>query len=234
MSEANQQTSPASVVALMAMAEGPLNDILNRLHGSSLAKALAEGGYEIVITAKGNDTSPSPMPYFTNAVMVPTREHANDRAEIRRLQNEMHKANDMIEEQAGRIAKLEQRLVTLSKNEAIQYIEYWCSKFATVAAPVASSTTTDWAGRTQVVREPPPGSDKDPSGGPIRYIEITSIDGPSASGTWKHGDEHVFCRYTGRCLESSNGAMVGWMLAPHEMHRHCAKADGAGDNGGAS
>lgn len=262
MSEANRQNSSASVDALKALAEQPIREVLRLLHDSPLAKAMHVGGYELAITAERDDTV-QPTLFRTNCIMVPTRERADDKAEILRLQNELRKANEYNAELSARglsdaqierfadvfAQRWEQKnhkaptitniKFSVNGEELIEAIEKQHthqqnpSEISEAEKALDSfpepPISADWAGRTQVVREPPPGSEKDPSGGPVRFVEITSIDGPSASGTWKHGDKHVFCRYTGRCLESSNGAMAGWMIAPHEMHRHCTKPDAAGE-----
>lgn len=278
MSEANQLKNTAFDKAFAALAEGQLNDIVNRLHGSHLAKALAEGGYEIVITAKRYDGGRASVPYIPNAVMVPTRERADDKAETLRLQNELSARGAKLEQQlchaleerdnargelAARATMVTDVVLTSStcneianasvkaaaarrllsralihledvlRESGISVGQHKPSKISEAEKALDSfpepPISADWAGRTRVIREPSLDSDKDPSGGPVRFVEITSIDGPSASGHWKHGDEHTFCRYTGRCLESSNGAMAGWMIAPHEMHRHRTKPDAAGE-----
>lgn len=37
--------------------------------------------------------------------------------------------------------------------------------------------------------------------------------------SWCSGDEHTFDARTGLCIESSDGRMKGWRIAPYEMHR---------------
>ena len=52
-----------------------------------------------------------------------------------------------------------------------------------------------------------------------RYGVIESISGDAYHVTWRGGREHVFCRETGRCLESPFGEVRGFVIAAEEMDR---------------
>jgi hypothetical protein len=52
-----------------------------------------------------------------------------------------------------------------------------------------------------------------------RYATVFVCFSGRVAVSWCSGDEHSFDARTGLCIESSDGRMKGWRIAPWEMHR---------------
>lgn len=51
-----------------------------------------------------------------------------------------------------------------------------------------------------------------------RYAEVTGVMGDAYVVAWR-GRSHLFCRDTGKCIESQHGEMRGYAIAGMDMER---------------
>lgn len=88
-----------------------------------------------------------------------------------------------------------------------------------VMTPAIEALLAKWPGAVDVIY-----GDEQCSPSCTRYCVAIGNDGRTVMLGWKDSDRHTFSRDTGQCIESSDGSMKGWMIAPHEMHRYNAWA----------
>ncbi len=86
----------------------------------------------------------------------------------------------------------------------------------------ATALLATWPGRVTLIPDQE-NLAHDPAAVPARYGEAFALGGDHVRIRWQSGRVHSFCRTSGRCLESEDGTMGGWMIAPHEMHRYNPK-----------
>lgn len=87
----------------------------------------------------------------------------------------------------------------------------------------AEEVLSKWHGRVSLVQD-----NDDPNvRGPVRYGITEALGTHDILVSWGPGPNparHAFDRDTGLCVESSDGAMGGWRIAPWEMHRFSVAA----------
>ena len=66
-----------------------------------------------------------------------------------------------------------------------------------------------------------PAIDTGHTGSPMleRYAEVTAIDVESITVYWNGAGPHTFSRSSGKCIESTNGVMRGFLISPGQEDR---------------